>query len=147
VAPSPKQHDPELADGLCAMVKKMISKPPKKRYQNASDFLADLAKVSQGEDPEATGEFGLTLKCSFCETSNAASEKKCKVCGETLGDPGGPLEIVARPDEFKCPGCGAINRKGSRSCGGCRKHFCARCKIRVAVLRNFCHHCVPHLRR
>ena len=147
VAPSPKTHDADLADGLCAMVKKMISKPPKKRYQNMTDFLADLQKVSMGEDPDSLAEFGQVTKCSFCETFNPASEKKCKVCGEPLGDAGGPLEIAARPDEFKCPGCGHLNRKGSRSCGGCRKHFCARCKIRVAVLRNFCHHCVPHLRR
>jgi hypothetical protein len=147
VAPSPKQHDPALADGLCAMIKKMISKPPKKRYQNMDELMADLTKVSQGEDPDALAEFGQVTKCSFCETFNPAGEKKCKVCGENLGDAGGPLEIVARADEFKCPGCGAINRKGSRSCAGCRKHFCGRCKIRVAVLRNFCHHCVPHLRR
>ncbi|HVE42493.1 MAG TPA: serine/threonine-protein kinase [Planctomycetota bacterium] len=146
VAPSPKQHDPALADGLCAMIKKMISKPPKKRYQRMDELMEDLAKVSQGEDPEALAEFGQVTKCSFCETFNPAGEKKCKVCGENL-DASGPLEIVARADEFKCPGCGSINRKGARSCGGCRKHFCARCKIRVAVLRNFCHHCVPHLRR
>ncbi len=147
VAPSPKSHDSELADGLCAMIKKMISKPPKKRYQNVSELMADLSKVSQGEDPEALAEFGQVVKCSLCETLNPAGEKKCKVCGENLGDTGGPLEIAARPDEFKCPGCGALNRKGSKFCSGCRKHFCHRCKIRVAVLRNFCHHCVPHLRR
>jgi hypothetical protein len=148
VAPSPKHHDPELADGLCAMIKKMISKPPKKRYQNMPDFIADLRKVETGEDPEALAEFGQMVKCSFCETFNPPSDKKCKVCGETLGaGAAAPLEIAARPDEFKCPGCGALNRKGTRICGGCRKHFCARCKIRVAVLRNFCHHCVPHLRR
>jgi len=87
------------------------------------------------------------VKCSFCETFNAVTDRKCKICGENLGDAAGPLEIAARPDEFKCPGCGALNRKGSRVCGGCRKHFCARCKIRVAVLRSYCHHCVPHLRR
>jgi serine/threonine-protein kinase len=147
VAPSMKHYDPELADGLCAMVKKMIAKPPKKRYPHMPEFLDDLRKVSMGEDPDALAEFGQMVKCSFCETMNAMSEKKCKVCGENLGDAAGPLEIAARPDEFKCPGCGALNRKGTRICGGCRKHFCARCKIRVAVLRNFCHHCVPHLRR
>jgi len=147
VAPSMKHYDPELADGLCAMVKKMIAKPPKKRYPHMPEFLDDLRKVSTGEDPDALAEFGQMVKCSFCETMNAMSEKKCKVCGENLGDAAGPLEIAARPDEFKCPGCGALNRKGTRICGGCRKHFCARCKIRVAVLRSFCHHCVPHLRR
>jgi len=147
VAPSMKHYDSELADGLCAMVKKMIAKPPKKRYPNAPDFLEDLKKVSQGDDPDALAEFGQVMKCSFCETFNAATDKKCKICGENLGEASAPLEIMARPDEFKCPGCGALNRKGSRVCGGCRKHFCTRCKIRVAVLRSYCHHCVPHLRR
>ncbi|HLY11637.1 MAG TPA: protein kinase [Planctomycetota bacterium] len=147
VAPSAKHYDSELADGLCAMVKKMIAKPPKKRYPNAPEFLEDLKKVSQGEDPDALAEFGQMVKCSFCETFNAVTDKKCKVCGENLGEAAGPLEIAIRPDEFKCPGCGVLNRKGSRVCGGCRKHFCVRCKIRVAVLRSYCHHCVPHLRR
>jgi predicted Ser/Thr protein kinase len=147
VAPSMQHHDSELADGLCAMVKKMIAKPPKKRYPNMPEFLEDLKKVSQGDDPDALAEFGQMAKCSFCETFNAVTDKKCKVCGENLGDAAGPIEIAMRTDEFKCPGCGALNRKGSRVCGGCRKHFCARCKIRVAVLRSYCHHCVPHLRR
>ncbi len=147
VAPSPKTHDPELSDGLCAMIKKMIAKPPKKRYANVAQLVEDLKKVSQGEDPEALSEFGQQMKCSFCETMNPVSEKKCKVCHEPLHDAGGPLEIAARPDEFKCPGCGALNRKGSRACGGCKKHFCGRCKIRIAMLRNLCHQCVPHLRR
>src|SRR5262245_23327347 len=48
VAPSPKQHDSELADGLCAMIKKMIVKPPKKRYQNIVEFMDDLGKVATG---------------------------------------------------------------------------------------------------
>jgi len=147
VAPSPKLHDPELADGLCAMIKKMIVKPPKRRYQNIVEFMDDLGKVATGEDPDAMGEFGQMVKCSFCETFNSAGDKKCKVCGEPIGDASGPLEIAARPDEFKCPGCGTLNRKGARICGGCRKHFCVRCKQRVAVLRNYCHNCVPHLRR
>ncbi|HZE99776.1 MAG TPA: serine/threonine-protein kinase [Planctomycetota bacterium] len=147
VAPSPKHYDPELADGLCAMIKKMISKPPKKRYPNVPEFLDDLKKVSTGEDPDALAEFGQMVKCQFCETFNAVTEKKCKICGENMGDAAGPIEIAAHPDEFKCPGCGALNRKGTRVCGGCRKHFCTRCKIRVAVLRSYCHRCVPHLRR
>jgi tRNA A-37 threonylcarbamoyl transferase component Bud32 len=147
VALSPKHHDPDLSDGLCAMIKKMISKPPKRRYPHVPEFISDLRKVAQGEDPDALAEFGQLVKCGFCETLSPASEKKCKICGETLGDAAGPLEIAARPDEFKCPGCGHLNRRGSRTCGGCGKHFCGRCKQRLAVLRNFCHHCVPHLRR
>src|SRR5436190_10432772 len=31
-ASTPKKHDASLSDGLCAVVKKMLAKPPKKRY-------------------------------------------------------------------------------------------------------------------
>ena len=147
VAPSPKHYDSELADGLCAMIKKMIAKPPKKRYPHVPGFLDDLKKVSQGEDPDALAEFGQMVKCQFCETFNAITDKKCKICGENLSDAAGPLELATRPDEVKCSGCGHMNRKGSKVCAGCRKHFCGRCKIRVAVLRGYCHRCMPNLRR
>jgi len=148
IAPvSPKKIDPELSDGLCALIKKMIAKPPRKRYPTMREFVLDLQKVIGGQDPDALGEFGTMVKCGFCETFNPIGDKKCKVCGESLHAAGGPIEIVARPDEFKCPGCGGLNRRGSRVCGSCRKAFCARCKQRLAVLKGFCHHCMPHLRR
>ncbi len=148
VAPaSPKKHDPELSDGLAAMIRKLLAKPPKKRYARAPEFLEDLKKVARGEDPEAMAEFGAMVKCGFCESFNPVSEKKCKVCGERLQQGGGPIEIVARPDEFKCPGCGGLNPKTARACCDCRKPFCTRCRRRLAVLKGFCHECVPHARR
>jgi predicted Ser/Thr protein kinase len=146
-AASPKKHDPELTDGLCALVKKMLVKPPKKRYVNVAAFLEDLRKVMAGEEPDAMAEFGTLVKCGFCEAFNPIHEKKCKVCGENLHEAGGPLEIAAREDEFKCPGCGGINKKGVRHCQECRKPFCIRCRRRMAVLRGHCHECMPHLRR
>ena len=142
-----KKHDPELSDGLSAVAKKMLAKPPKKRYPNVAAFLEDLRKVRAGEEPEAMAEFGTLVKCGFCETFNALADRKCKVCGENLQEAGGPLEIAAREDEFKCPGCGGINRKGVRHCRECRKPFCTRCRRRMAVLRGHCHECVSHLRR
>jgi tRNA A-37 threonylcarbamoyl transferase component Bud32 len=148
VAPvSPKKIDPELSDGLCALIKKMIAKPPRKRYPTMREFVLDLQKVIGGQDPDALGEFGTMVKCGFCETFNPIGDKKCKVCGESLHAAGGPIEIMALPDEFKCPGCGGLNRRGSRACGSCRKAFCGRCKQRLAVLKGYCHHCMPHLRR
>ncbi len=146
-APNPKAEDDSLSDGLCAMLKKMIVKAPKKRYQNMGAFLEDLKRVESDEDPEALAEFGTQVRCSFCESFNPVTEKKCRVCGEAVHEAGGPLEILARPDETKCPGCGHLNRKGVRVCGGCRKAFCTRCRQRVAVLRGLCHQCMPHLPR
>ena len=146
-AASLKKHDPELSDGLCALAKKMLAKPPRKRYPNVPAFLEDLRKVMAGEEPDAMAEFGTLVKCGFCEAFNPMTEKKCKVCGENLHEAGGPLEIAAREDEFKCPGCGGINKKGVRACGDCRKPFCTRCRRRLSVLRGHCHECMPHLRR
>jgi tRNA A-37 threonylcarbamoyl transferase component Bud32 len=146
-ASSPKKIDSGLSDGLCAIVKKLLAKPPAKRYPNAAAFLDDLKKVTAGEEPEAMGEFGALVKCGFCESFNPVTESRCKVCGESLHAAGGPLEIAARPDEFKCPGCGELNSKKSRHCAGCGKPFCTRCRRRLAVLRGHCHECMPHLRR
>ncbi len=146
-AATPKKHDPELSDGLCALVKKMIAKPPKKRYANVAAFLEDLKRVVHGEEPDAMSEFGTLVKCGFCEAFNPLTERKCKVCGESLHAGGGPIEIATRADEFKCPGCGGINKKGTRHCGECGKPFCSRCKMRLAALRGHCHHCVAHLPR
>ena len=145
--PSPQKYNPDLTSGLTAVIKKLIVKAPQKRYPNAPEFLKDLRKVMAGEDPGAMDQFGTLVKCRFCEHFNPMRETKCKVCGESLHSEGGPLEIVAREDEFKCPGCGAINTKGSRACSGCRKPFCSRCRQRLVVLRGFCHQCMPHLRR
>jgi len=148
VAPrSPKEFDDSLPDGLVALIKKMLAKPPAKRYPDTGAFLADLEKVIQGEDPDAMQEFGTFVRCGFCETFNSVTERRCKVCGEHLQTAGGPLEIVMRPDEFKCPGCGATNGKAARSCGTCRKPFCARCRRRLAVLRGYCERCMTHVRR
>jgi serine/threonine protein kinase len=146
-APTPKKHDAALSDGLCALIKKMLAKPPKKRYPNVQQFLEDLKKVTHGEEPDAMAEFGTLVKCGFCESFNPLSETKCKVCGESLHAGGGPIEIATRANEFKCPGCGGINTKGSRHCTDCKKLFCSRCKMRLAVLKGHCDHCVPHLRR
>jgi tRNA A-37 threonylcarbamoyl transferase component Bud32 len=144
---SPKEFDGGLPDGFCALVKKMLAKPPAKRYPNVPAFLADLEKVMQGEDPDALQEFGAVVRCGFCETFNPVSEKRCKVCGEYLRGAGGPLEIALREDEFKCPGCGGANRKDARSCAKCRKPFCLRCHRRLAVLRGYCERCMTHARR
>jgi hypothetical protein len=129
------------------VVRKLIAKPPRKRYPGVPEFLSDLAKAKRGEDPDALAEFGAVVKCGFCETMNPAGERKCKVCNEPLQAAGGPIEIVARADEFKCPGCGELNRRGSRSCRGCKKPFCVKCRQRLVVLKGYCHQCMSSLKR
>lgn len=144
---SPQSYDESLSNGLCAVVRKLLAKAPAKRYGNAGEFLKDLEKVMRDEDPDAVQEFGKVVKCGFCESYNPAGEKRCKVCNEPLHSGGGPIEIALRPDEFKCPGCGGLNAKGARACATCRKAFCQRCRKRLAVLKGYCHDCIPHLRK
>ena len=48
--------------------------------------------------------------------------------------------------EVRCD-CGAITKRGARMCSGCRKPFCSRCRVRLAALKGYCNHCVPHLPR
>jgi hypothetical protein len=140
--PSLKKFDASLPDGLCAVVRKMIAKPPKKRYANAAEFLGDLSRFRRGEDPEAVGEFGVMVKCGFCEAFNPVTEKKCRICGENLHGGGGPIEIAAPVDEVKCPGCRRPNPKGTLMCKHCGKPWCVRCKRRLAVLEGLCHVCL-----
>ena len=143
--PSPSTVDPDISDGLSAVIRKLIAKPPKKRYANGAALVEDLTRLLKDEDPEALAEFGDMVRCGFCETMNLASEKKCKVCHESLQGGGGPIEIALRDDEVRCPGCGALSKRGSRSCSGCAKAYCTRCKVRLAVLKGHCHQCMPHL--
>ncbi len=141
----PQAYDDTLSDGLCAVIRKMIAKAPAKRYAGATALVRDVERVMRGEDPEAMEDFGKFVKCGFCETLNPAGEKRCKVCGEGLHTLGGPLEIAQRPDEFKCPSCGRLTRKGARACEHCGKAFCAACKRRLAVLEGHCELCLPNV--
>jgi serine/threonine-protein kinase len=92
--PPPEKHNARLPEGIGAIVRKAIAKSPARRYPSAAAFLADLDRFRRGQDPEALGELGARLKCGFCETFNPASAKRCRVCGEPLGGPAGPLEIL-----------------------------------------------------
>ena len=145
---SPRSLNSSLTDGASAMIRKLIVKAPKKRYENALKLLRDLKKVIAGEEPDALREFGARVKCGFCETFNPMRSKKCQVCGEPLGAvAAAPLEIAARSDEFRCPGCDTLNRRGSRACGSCRKPFCRRCREQIAGHRGFCTACSGTFRR
>lgn len=92
--PPPEKFNARLPEGISAIVRKMIAKAPARRYASAAAFLADLERFRRGQDPEALGELGARLKCGFCETFNPISAKRCRVCGEALGGPAGPLEIL-----------------------------------------------------
>jgi serine/threonine protein kinase len=50
--PWPADVRPELSDGLCRVIAKMMAKKPAKRYQEPNDLLDDLDLLEEGEDPK-----------------------------------------------------------------------------------------------
>jgi tRNA A-37 threonylcarbamoyl transferase component Bud32 len=117
---APRSLNPEISQGVQAILSKMLAKSPARRYKDLEEFLQDLDLAIQDKDPKALVETGRYVKCGFCETANPSGSTQCKVCGETLGSTR-PLEIALRSGESKCPACGAINREKARACGGCRR--------------------------
>lgn len=143
----PKSLASTVADGLDAIVRKLLAKSPARRYGNATELLKDLERYRRGEDPAALEAFGTLLRCGFCEATNPAAETRCKICGEPLRAPVAELALQPAEGDFTCTACGASVEKGARSCPSCKKAFCVRCKKRVAVLRGHCGLCLGHLRR
>jgi eukaryotic-like serine/threonine-protein kinase len=54
VPPAPSAFNPEVPPALDAVVMKCIAKNPANRYQNAGELIADLERVRNGLDVEAT---------------------------------------------------------------------------------------------
>jgi beta-lactam-binding protein with PASTA domain/predicted Ser/Thr protein kinase len=50
----PSAHNPDVPPRLDAVVMKCLAKNPANRYQTAEEFSADLERVKQGQDVEAT---------------------------------------------------------------------------------------------
>ncbi len=49
----PKEHDPLIAEPFQSVVLRCLEKDPAKRYQHASDLLADLERMRAGQQPLA----------------------------------------------------------------------------------------------
>ena len=49
--PSPRSIDPDLPQGVCHMLEKMMAKDPKDRYQNYNNIKKDLLLIKEGENP------------------------------------------------------------------------------------------------
>jgi eukaryotic-like serine/threonine-protein kinase len=57
--PDPSQFNPGLPDELCRIVRKMLAKDPRRRYQRPSELLADLLVLADdlGWQPQGAGSF------------------------------------------------------------------------------------------
>jgi len=125
---APRLINPEISDGIQAVLAKMMARSPDRRYGSATAFLEDLERVIQGEDPKALIETGRFIKCGFCESLNRGRATRCKVCGEALSTgPDMELDFGLRAGEFQCLGCGTPNPRGARTCCGCHRLFCPVC--------------------
>jgi predicted Ser/Thr protein kinase len=128
---APRSLNPDITEGIQAILSKTMSRMPERRYQNSTEFLEDLDRAMRGEDPKAILETGRFVKCGFCESLNRGNVARCQVCGEPLSTgPETKLDIALRPGEFNCRGCGAVNVDGARTCSGCLKRFCRACRRR-----------------
>jgi len=58
-APSPRDINPELSEGLCHLIAKMMAKDQADRYQTAAELLDDLSALAAGQTPGLAGEHAL----------------------------------------------------------------------------------------
>jgi hypothetical protein len=142
-APPLRQFQPTLSKGVVAVVKKAIAKGPARRYADAADFGADLARVERGEEPEAMAQFARTVKCGFCDALNPEGSRLCAVCKEPIGAKQAELTLMARANEFRCPGCKGFVPLKTRACPHCSRAFCRRCLRRLAAADGLCARCQP----
>ncbi len=125
---APRVINSDVTEGIQAVVAKMMSRVPQRRYPSVSSLLEDLGRLIRGEDPQAAVETGRFVKCGFCESLNPGRAARCRVCGEPLrSGPEMDIDFGVRPGEFLCLGCGAPNPKGARACRGCHRLFCPVC--------------------
>jgi predicted Ser/Thr protein kinase len=120
-ARAPRTLNPEVSEGVQAMLGKMMARSPERRYPTMTAFLEDLGRVLRDEEPKALEETGRFVRCGFCETANPTKATKCKLCGESLGPvSAGSLELALRSDERRCPACQEIVLRKARVCSRCR---------------------------
>ncbi len=130
----PQGKNTQVSEGLDAIIRKMISKDPARRYQTAGDFLKDLRRYQGGDDPKAMEMFIRLVRCNFCEATNPEAAKRCSVCGESL-QPEEVGEIDLLPLEEK-PSKMEVSKK-----------LCIRCGKRPPVFRGVCGSCRRRVRR
>jgi serine/threonine protein kinase len=90
----PKQANPNLPDGLCNVLRKMMAKEVQDRYQSTQEVLKDIEKIKSGKGLESLTPIRFRCLCGsklqFME-SDAATLKKCSKCGRAV--------LVPRPSK------------------------------------------------
>ncbi|MHC4503203.1 MAG: serine/threonine-protein kinase, partial [Planctomycetota bacterium] len=116
-APWPADLNPDLSEGLCRIIMKMMAKTPADRYQEPNDLNDALDLLDVGQEPEIDDRVRATSKIALPEkpeperpapppairrraVSRALARPRCHICGMSL-DP----VAVARGGHL-CPSCG-----------------------------------------
>lgn len=81
---SPTAINKSIPESVVAIVRKLISKEPEKRYHDAEELIEDIELFRRGEIPRAENQHETIKICGLCESPNTASAKRCKVCNEPL---------------------------------------------------------------
>ena len=97
----PRQHRPEVSPALEYVLLRGLQERLDYRYQNPSEFLADMRMSTQGK-----GEF--LAACVQCGSPNPPTETRCANCGSDLSD---LFEA--------CPQCQHSNRLDASACANC----------------------------
>jgi len=107
--PWPADVNPEVSDGLCRVIAKMMAKSPSKRYQEPNDLLDDLDLLEEGEEPK--------VEESVLHSSSIARPKKPR--GKRKRRPGGIRKSAQRPAAGRAKAEGGGGGKGGS--GGAAK--------------------------
>jgi serine/threonine-protein kinase len=51
--PSPREFNPDIPDGVCTVLERMMAKNPADRYQTIEELFEDLEYVKMGQDPRS----------------------------------------------------------------------------------------------
>jgi eukaryotic-like serine/threonine-protein kinase len=79
----PREKDPEVPEGLNAVVLKLLQKKPEDRYSDAAELVADLSRLEEGLAPV----FAASRSASGAETTQALTQPLAPA--PVHGNPGG----------------------------------------------------------
>jgi len=129
----PRQHKPELGEGICRVIRKMMAKAPAERYQDIASLDRDLEILEAGGDPEVEEPSATAVGRAVAPPEPGAGPKATSLdpqelegIEEDLAKAIGPLAGVLVRREGRNAGCPDELRRGLAehiSCEETRRSF------------------------
>jgi serine/threonine protein kinase len=66
--PSPKEKNPELSEDVCRVIRKMMAKNPRNRYQTPQELMDDLKQVINGREPVLASKYIKAIQSQKLQT-------------------------------------------------------------------------------